>query len=100
MSQEKAEALDGPVCEDAPTVIGEATIVGMPESTRPWQDVLAELQTSYDTRLANMKQVIANLDADRARLSARIQRLTVLLETVAEGHPEYTRINRILAEEW
>lgn len=61
---------------------------------------LEEITASYNTRLANQKQVIANLSAELERLGARIQTLTVLLETVAEGHPEYTRINAVLTEEW
>lgn len=60
---------------------------------------LAELEKSWETRLNNMKQVIANLDADRARLSARIQRLTVLLESVDDGHYR-GEIQTALTEEW
>lgn len=62
---------------------------------------LVELQVSWEKRLANMKRVITNLDADRARLSARVQRLTELLESVALVHgSDATIVQGVLREEW
>lgn len=40
---------------------------------------LEEIQQSYDTRLANMKEVIANLDEDRKKAGARIEQMVDLV---------------------